>query len=218
MIDGGAIFIDRGTAVVALSIVKEPLLVIRQLGQIREILQGPCPLAGTIGEKNGGKIEIEIAGGFFVRLIGDQRRRLHHELHGTDAIALERHDLLSIPPASAAAVEFAGDNEAVALPVYIRLGGGIEHPPVVGMGGDGSLTEVVDLIAAAKLLQTLNAVGQVVGDEFRIVLGVGGQNREAAFVRVFPVSLVARSDRRRPPLPRLRLSRHSGEINPAKSQ
>ena len=153
-------------------------LVVGQLAEVGERLQPPGLVVAAVGQQQAGEVEIE-ARHIVVRPIGrGQRHRLHHQLQGAHAVALERVDRLSAA-AMLAAIELAGDDEAVVLDGEVCLGGRPEEPPVLGMRADDGLAEVVELVDPAELLQGGGRLGQIVADLAGIVGRIEGQLAKA---------------------------------------
>src|SRR5262249_21385225 len=144
-------------------------LIVGQLAQIGEILQAPrlVVMLDDIGIA-----EVETAGGGLIFFFFDEIGGLLHKLKRADAVAVIGADELAAGAPAIAAIELAGGDEAELLAVEESAGGGLEKPPILGMGQDHGFAIFVDLIGPAQALQAVDGKFQVLHDFFGIALGI----------------------------------------------
>ena len=90
--------------------------------------------AGGLNYDDFGAHEVDTMGGLVVLFL-DEIKPLLHELHGADAITLEGADIAAAA-AMVAAIELAGDDEAVVLVVDEGPGRRLQQAPVLIVDGD----------------------------------------------------------------------------------
>src|SRR5262249_36309083 len=152
------------------------LFVIGQRAEVREGLQLPRLVPTGPVQQQASELQVELGDRFLVALLLGQRQGLLHQLQGAGAVALEGVDPASLA-AFRAAVELAGDDVAVVvtLPniiVSVAEGRRLQEPPVLGVGGDDRLPEVIDLIEVVELTLAIESKVEVLANLYRVGLGI----------------------------------------------
>ena len=106
------------------------LFIIGQFCQVAQVLQPPGFPVGLVSQKH--PCEIEVKPRLFIlgHILRDHCRCLAHELQGANAVSGKTVNMASAT-AMLAALECAGDNKAVMLPVVITLRGRLQHAPAI---------------------------------------------------------------------------------------
>ena len=181
--DGVAVRIDRrpgAAAARAAEAVPRGLVVVGQHRQIRQHLQLPgFVVLPTVGQETG-EIEIERSDPRRIGVADDERGSLLHQLQRPHAVALETADIApAAPPISA--LKLARDDEPMAGPFDVRLGGGLQQTPIARVYANDLLAKRVDFRRPAQAVQAGDPVAEILPDKFGVVPRIEGQGPKPRF-------------------------------------
>ncbi len=176
------------------------LLVVRQLAEVRQTPEVPAlVIRRRIVQEDAGELHVEGRQGGAVGFAPGQLAGPGEQLQGAAAIPGGGADVAA-PAAVVPPGEFAGDEKPVMLAVGQRLGRHQQEPPVLPVGRDGRVAEIVDLVEPPEWAEAVDRRFQVRADLAGVVGRVEGQGA-VGVVSVLVVPLLERPRRVVAPVP-----------------